>query len=281
MDELTTTEPVEDRLDELASTIRSEYRRSREALGESIDAYIAVGHALLEARRQLPSDNAFGAWFRAQEFGFSRQWAHTLRLAAEHEPQVRELVASQLATGQNGPPNLEQAVREARGLKPHIAANAGDNEWYTPEPYIAAARDVLGGIDLDPASTPEANGVVDAARFYTAEDNALQQNWKGRVWMNPPYARPLIDEFCAKLAESYATGDVSTAITLTNNATETGWFHALAEVGSALCFPRHRVKFWHPRKESTPLQGQALVYLGADVDAFRARFVEFGFTAAL
>lgn len=39
-----------------------------------------------------------------------------------------------------------------------------------------------------------------------------------------------------------------------------------------------RVGFWHPRKESTPLQGQAVIYLGDNVDGFRAEFLQFGFT---
>lgn len=163
----------------------------------------------------------------------------------------------------------------------HVAANAGDNEWYTPPEYITAARLVMGGIDLDPASTYEANEVVRAEKIYTEGDNGLAHGWGGRVWMNPPYARPLIDEFCAKLAEEYAADNVKQAITLTNNATETGWFHALAEVGAAIAFPRHRVKFWHPRKEATPLQGQACFYLGENIQSFRDEFVQFGFTVTL
>lgn len=163
----------------------------------------------------------------------------------------------------------------------HVANNSGDNEWYTPQEYIDAAHSVMDGVDLDPASTAVANEVVGATVFYAAEDDGLSKNWKGRVWMNPPYARPLIDAFCGKLAESYAAGDVTQAITLTNNATETGWFHALAEVGAAMAFPRQRVRFWHPEKESAPLQGQACVYLGENVEAFRREFVLFGFTVTL
>lgn len=164
----------------------------------------------------------------------------------------------------------------------HVARNTGENEWYTPTEYVEAARDVMGGIDLDPASTAAANEVVKATT-YLEEDGGLGGlgvPWKGRVWMNPPYARPLIDEFCAKLAEEYADGNVNQAITLTNNGTETGWAWALADVAAAVCFPRGRVKFWHPERDSaTPLQGQMVFYLGPRPDVFCERFNGFGWTA--
>jgi phage N-6-adenine-methyltransferase len=173
------------------------------------------------------------------------------------------------------------AYQEIRSDKAHVSQNAGDSEWFTPPEYIEAAVNVMGRIDLDPASTAEANEVVKASEFFTADQDGLLQKWEGRVWMNPPYARPLIDQFCAKLAESFAAGDVTQACVLVNNATETGWFHALAEVSSAMCFPRQRVRFWHPEKESAPLQGQAVVYLGEHVDPFRWSFLRFGFTVIL
>ena len=44
-------------------------------------------------------------------------------------------------------------------------------EHYTPDDYVEAARCVLGGIDLDPASSAQANQTVRAGRYYTKEDD--------------------------------------------------------------------------------------------------------------
>lgn len=163
----------------------------------------------------------------------------------------------------------------ARGC--HVSANSGENEWYTPPEYIEAARDVMGSIDLDPASCETAQANVKAKRFCTADDDGLTKKWTGNVWLNPPYSKDLIGQFAAKVvAES---GRMRQAIVLVNNATDTAWFHELASVASAVCFLRGRVKFLDRtgKPANTPVQGQAVLYVGPDVERFRSRFSAFGF----
>lgn len=152
------------------------------------------------------------------------------------------------------------------------------DEWYTPVEYIDAARRVMGEIDLDPASCQEAQEVIKARHFYTKQDDSLQSafQWEGNVWLNPPYSMPLIKQFVTKLIDQYEMGTVSQAIILTNNSSDTSWFHELLSRFPA-CFTRGRISFWRPNLEAFGTrQGQTLFYLGGDITKFKDEFSEFG-----
>lgn len=161
---------------------------------------------------------------------------------------------------------------------PHVSRNSGENEWYTPAVYIEAARAVMGAIDLDPASSDIANETVQAATYYTAENDGLARSWLGRVWMNPPYSQPLIGLFCNALRWAIESEQVTEAITLTNNATETAWFADLLANAAAVCFTSTRVKFVdrYGNASGAPLQGQAIIYSGPNIERFTQEFKRLG-----
>lgn len=181
---------------------------------------------------------------------------------------------------QESPAEMRAVAREL--VHNHRAQGTGENEWYTPEEYIEAARLVMGSIDLDPASSEIANARVKAAKFYTQEDDGLSKNWTGNVWLNPPYAQPAIQHFAEKMAAEIDCGRVSQAVMLTHNYTDTRWFHLSAERASAICFTRGRIGFLSPEgKRAAPTQGQAFFYYGDNVDRFADVFSKFGFVVEM
>lgn len=96
------------------------------------------------------------------------------------------------------------------GISSHqlINQSSGDFEYYTPKPILSAARELLGGIHLDPASSPEANKHVCAYKYFCepefvsfrnnngcvirhyADWGGLSHDWNINVWLNPPFGSP-------------------------------------------------------------------------------------------
>jgi len=282
------------------------------AIERGLQTFVEVGRALLairDGRLYRAQHPTFEAYCR-QRWGMTRRYANLHIAAAEvvlnlgtivpklpaNEAQARPLthlepdqqraawqqavetapagrvtaahVAQVVAT-------LEEADRPPPGRRPLTeAADYDGDEWYTPVEYLAAARAVMGDLDLDPASCAAAQQVVQARAFFTKQDDGLARPWRGRVWLNPPYSAP--QPFVAKLCAAYAAGQVSQALVLVNNATDTVWFHTLLGHFPA-CFTRGRVVFWHPERQGGgPRQGQTIFYLGPHVAAFRAEFTRFG-----
>jgi ParB-like chromosome segregation protein Spo0J len=173
-----------------------------------------------------------------------------------------------------GPQAVQSAARDIRTNKIGVLSSL-TNEHYTPARYVEAARAVLGGIDLDPASCVQANGVVKATTFYTKDVNGLEQPWSGRVWMNPPYggeAGPFVKKFC----DLYAAKRVDAGIILVSSScTETLWFRLLWD--GVLCFTNHRIQFYGDEgNRGQPTTGSIFVYFGPNPDRFVDVFGRFG-----
>lgn len=153
-----------------------------------------------------------------------------------------------------------------------------NDEWYTPDYVLDAARLTLGGFDLDPYSCAEANERVKAATYFTqGMDETLKRTWNGRVWMNPPFSRGKIMPAVTKLVTEWFQGRI-TAVVLTNTCTETAWFQVLLSAARAVCFPAARIAFHAPggKKGDQPRQGHALFYFGSNPSRFEREFMKLG-----
>jgi len=198
-------------------------------------------------------------------------------LETKSEPDFIEPVANQHP--EQPEPKSEAPIEQTETThqgenKPHVLNNSGENEWYTPPEIIASARCVMGSIDLDPASSDLANDFVEAEEYITEEEDGLEVSWEGNVWLNPPYAQPLLSYFVDKLINS----QIKQACVLTNNATDTKWGQVLINHASAVCFIAGRIKFIdkHGSPANTPLQGQMACYLGPYIEAFEKEFSKHG-----
>lgn len=162
--------------------------------------------------------------------------------------------------------------------KPHARLSHESNQHFTPPEYVEAAREALGGIDLDPASCELANRlVVRADRFFDEHANGLKHAWyapsmgpcrvikPSRVWLNPPGGRvDLAGRTVAaggessarrwwfKLMAEWAKGNVLSAVFLGFNAeilrsAQTGGGNLAQPLDFPMCFPSKRIRYLAPR----------------------------------
>ena len=130
------------------------------------------------------------------------------------------------------------------------------DEWYTPK-YII---DSLGKFDLDPCA-PSVPLFKTAEVMYNEFDDGLAQKWKGRVWLNPPYSRPLISKFMRRMAEH------NQGIALIFSRTDTELFHTeVFNKATAVKFLKGRIKFLRPdgTEAGTPGCGSVLIAYGEE-----------------
>jgi hypothetical protein len=163
-------------------------------------------------------------------------------------------------------------------------------EHYTPADYIQAARHVMGGIDLDPATTVAVNDVVvQADTFFTKEDDGLKQDWFGRVWLNPPGGKignkSQAVVWWEKLIEEYHAGRVQQAMFLGFSieilATSQGCERWVGEF--PFCIPKSRIKFLDTyfKPQNSPAHANIVVFLPPEDDiasvwSFAETFSRFG-----
>ena len=153
------------------------------------------------------------------------------------------------------------------------------DDWYTPPPVVEAARTVMGGIDLDPASCAEANRVVRATTWWDETDSPLTRRWFGRVWLNPPFG--LMSRFGETFRYQWESGHLTSGCMLVvfSPSNLADW---VLDSADSVCFLPRKLVWWGPRAEAavepTPWNFQRLAVAGFGVDQrrFRSEFDQIG-----
>ena len=124
-------------------------------------------------------------------------------------------------------------------------------EWETPISFFHAL-DERYHFTLDVCATPQN---AKCAIYYTADQDGLTREWRGRCWMNPPYGRE-ISAWIKKAYESACGGAL--VVCLLPARTDTAWWHDYCMKGK-ITFIRGRLKFGGS-KNAAPFPSAVIVF---------------------
>jgi hypothetical protein len=182
-----------------------------------------------------------------------------------------------------------------------VNQDSGNTEFFSPTFVVELAREVMGRIDLDPASCDKANETIKATHYYSLLDDGLTQHWRGKVWMNHPFHKgerackkkcqkktclkrghhitvdiPGNIKWVEKLTNSYINGDVTDALCITFASMSEKWMQPLLNFPQ--CFPHSRIDYISPdgSLSNRVTKGSVITYLGPNVDQFVTVFSKIG-----
>jgi ParB family chromosome partitioning protein len=180
---------------------------------------------------------------------------------------------------------IQAKVDEWKGME-HINIRP---RWHTPPQYIQAVKEVMGSIDLDPASCDLAQETVKAKKYYTAEMDGLKFSWYGKMMLNPNYQQE--EKWFSKAVAEYQRGNVTEALIITHTSrTYEGWFNLLCSVASSICLVKGQIpwvcgsllelraleRIGEGDKLTYDAHGNIVFYFGENKAQFKRVFSKFG-----
>ena len=117
-------------------------------------------------------------------------------------------------------------------------ASSNKDDWETPQELFDELHEKYD-FTIDVAATDE-NAKL--SNYYTVEDNALQQKWRGRVFVNPPYGRE-IKHWVKKAYEESLQSHNELVVMLIPSRTDTIYWHDYIFDKAEVEFLKGRLKF--------------------------------------
>ncbi len=251
-------------LEKLATEINNAHQQANQAFTHMLNYAMYAGEKLIEAKAKCGHGN-YLKWREKNINHDPRTSQRYMTLALNKELLLANTTKLSHLT-------IDIALKLLKGGMPMLQSIS--NEWHTPPQYIKAVEEVLGVIELDPASSHIANNTVKAQVYFTEDDDGLSRDWYGKVFLNPPYGK-YTSHFAEKLYDSYGS-TVQEAIMLVNSrATDADWFQPCFE--GIICFTDHRIDFDSPHEKLTAsTHGSCFVYFGDNEREFASVFSKFG-----
>ena len=140
------------------------------------------------------------------------------------------------------------------------------DDWETPQ-WLYDELDAEFGFDLDAAANYENKK---CSEYYSddlpRESNswdALNNDWYGNVFCNPPYSRGLQKKFIKKAHDEHCNGNTDVIVMLLPSRTDTIAFHEYIYGIAEIRFLKGRLKFevnGVPAKDAAPFPSMLVIY---------------------
>lgn len=130
---------------------------------------------------------------------------------------------------------------------------SNSEEWGTPQELFNRLNKEFN-FTLDICASKEN---AKCPKYYTKEEDALEQEWGGVIWMNPPYGRQIGN--WVKKARDAATQGKATVVCLLPARTDTAWWHDYVMKADEIRLIRGRLKFGDG-KGSAPFPSAVVVF---------------------
>jgi len=149
--------------------------------------------------------------------------------------------------------------------KVHFSSN--NQDWETPA-WLFDKLDKVFNFTLDPCASKD-NAKCET--YFTKEDNALDLDWSGIAFVNPPYERKRgVQDLWVKKCFVEAISGTSSLMLIPARTETKRWQTCIFMQAEAICFINGRVKFeLNGAAQGSPAFPSALVWFNFDVDMNR------------